>query len=55
MISALNAIAAVLGCAIVGQPVYSCIPYALTPETEESAPTTTIPKKTGESIRIEYF
>ncbi len=52
MISALNAIAAVLGCAIVGQPVYSCIPYALTPETEESAPTTTIPKKTGESIDV---
>lgn len=47
-----HVLAAALSCAIVQQPVVSCIPYALTPEPQVAQAQTRVPKKTGDSIDV---
>lgn len=52
MTSIFHVLAAALSCAIVQQPVVSCIPYALTPEPQGQEAQSHIPQKTGDSIDV---
>jgi serine-type D-Ala-D-Ala carboxypeptidase (penicillin-binding protein 5/6) len=52
MMSILTITAAFVGCAILQQPLISCIPYAVTPKPEPVISAPRIPQKTGEAIDV---